>query len=442
MRSSRIFFIGIAVAAVLIFILQLRVPQRFSWKESFSPYDRQPFGCYVFDSIMRHSFGGDYQVVHKTLRQLNHEKEYRNSNILIISTSMNLGDVDLNSLDSLLQNGAQVMIAYGPKYIEDSVLYKKYGIVVNASTPFNISWLKTQLTTGFDEEIYDTIQWNSPVHGYPKASYSIYKLLLSASLSGRNRKAETHGIVSWVDHVGSLSTENDTLSVLTSVRRGKGELIVASMPLLFTNYGILDKNTSPFTHRLMTLIASRPIVRTTAYTNTPDMEAARLSPFRYLLSQRPLRWALWLSLLLIALFMVFTARRQQRVIPIETPPRNHTLEFIGLIGTLYYQQRDHADLLRKKWGYFAEELRSRLDLDITEAQNDNASADILARRTGMDKLETAALLCEVRQALQIRYVTDHQLQSLIGRMNEIMKKYKILKLYDNGRTKNKSQYVF
>ena len=430
MKSSRTFFIGIGIAAVLIFVLQLRVPQRFSWRPSFSPHDRQPFGCYVFDSVMRHSLAGDYQVVHKTLRQLNNEKEYEKRNILIVSTGMNLGDVDLNNLDSLLQKGARVMIAYGPQYIEDSVLYKRYGIAIDGYYRFDVNILKR--TFKETRQIPDdTIRWNSSVHFYQSSFYPVYSQMVSATVTGGrvmanilhrfDERTEDRTVVE-VEGVDGAEETVDTLSVLTSVRRGKGELIVMTTPLVLTNYGILDDNLSPYAHRLMTLIADCPVIRTTAYMETSEMEEARQSPFRYLLSQRPLKWALWLSLLLIALFMVFTARRRQRVIPVEDPPRNHTLEFIGLIGTLYYQQRDHADLLQKKWGYFAEELRSRLDLDIADAQDDNTSAEALARRTGMDKLETATLLRDVRQVLQTRDVTDRQLQLLIRKMNEILRK--------------------
>lgn len=69
----------------------------------------------------------------------------------------------------------------------------------------------------------------------------------------------------------------------------------------------------------------------------------QMSPFRYFLSQPPLRWALYLSMASILLFMIFTARRKQRAIPVIREPENKSLEFVELIGTLYYQKKDHAD---------------------------------------------------------------------------------------------------
>ena len=447
MKGSRMFFIGIIVIAILLFLLQLQMPQRFSWKPSFNTHDRQPFGCYVFDSIMSHTLGnGNYQVTHKTFRQLNHETDYKDCNVLVTTTQNMFGDHDVLQLDTLLRRGARVLIAYAPYYYTDSLFCKKYGILFRGREIFSISTLKQQIDMR-SIVLYDTLRWQHHAHGYPPAAYSIYKVMVSSTLDtchtkngvipeimaqdyyGRNEWEElfidslsVQDSISqdeWEEGTQSMHWVHDTLNVLARVPVGKGELIFSSMPLAMTNYGVLDRELSPYVHRLMALIADRPIVRTTAYMETPEIEAARESPFRYLLSQQPLRWALWLSLLLVALFMVFTARRRQRVIPIETPPRNHTLEFVQLIGTLYYQQKDHVNLLQKKHAYFAEELRSQLGIDITEEREDAVSVPTLSKATGMDEQEIKTLLHDVRSALQEKVITEAQLRQLIARMKKV-----------------------
>lgn len=431
MKGSRLFFIGIIVFAVLLFLLQLQMPRRFSWKPSFSTYDRQPFGCYVFDSIMSHTLGnGNYQVTHKTFRQLSHEQSYKDCNVLVITTQNMFTDRDLPHLDILLHRGARVLIAYSPLYLEDDFFDKKYGVSITGRHVFNLSNLKGQIELK-TKNLYDTLQWRPHTHGYPPANYSIYKELISGSINTHQTKHNVrHEIMvqdynlhdQWSDKTQSYHEECDTLNVLTRIKVGKGELIISSLPLAMTNYGVLDRNLSPYVHRLMTLIADRPIVRTTAYMETPEMEEARLSPFRYLLSQRPLRWGLWLSLLLVGLFMVFTARRRQRVIPVETPPRNHTLEFVQLIGTLYYQRKDHANLLRKKHAYFAEELRNHLDIDITDEREDAVSVPTLSKVTGMDEQEIKTLLRDVRAAVQSTVISEAQLRQLVARMKNVEEK--------------------
>ena len=117
---------------------------------------------------------------------------------------------------------------------------------------------------------------------------------------------------------------------------GSGEIVLVTTPLLFTNYGMLDGDNAAYLFRLLSHLKGLPVVRTEAYGVGAQVE---VSPFRYFLSQRPLRWALYLTMLVLVLFMVFTARRRQRAIPVIREPANRNLEFAELIGTLYYQRR-------------------------------------------------------------------------------------------------------
>ena len=75
-----------------------------------------------------------------------------------------------------------------------------------------------------------------------------------------------------------------------------------------------------------------PIVRTEAY--TPQAEINEETPLRFWLQNEPLRWAAYLTIAGLLLFCVFYARRRQRVIPVVEEPKNRSLEFVKLIGTL------------------------------------------------------------------------------------------------------------
>jgi MoxR-like ATPase len=108
----------------------------------------------------------------------------------------------------------------------------------------------------------------------------------------------------------------------------------------------------------------------------------------------------------IILFMIFTAKRRQRVIPVVHEPANKSLEFTELIGTLYFQKKDHADLVRKKFSYLAEELRREIQVDIEEVADDERSFHRIARKTGMDAGEIAKFIREVRPVIYGGRVID------------------------------------
>ena len=102
MKGSHKYVLFITVFVLVCFALGQRMPRRFVWEASFSHNDRQPFGCYVFDSIMTESMPRGYAVLRKTFTQINNDKKMRNSNLLVLCDLMSLNAIDLRSMDSLL----------------------------------------------------------------------------------------------------------------------------------------------------------------------------------------------------------------------------------------------------------------------------------------------------------------------------------------------------
>lgn len=86
MKGSKGFAIGFTIFILLLFAVQLNMPGRFSWEPTFANKDRNPFGCYVFDSIMAQSLPQGYCVTKKTLYQISTGREKRN--VLIVTDKL------------------------------------------------------------------------------------------------------------------------------------------------------------------------------------------------------------------------------------------------------------------------------------------------------------------------------------------------------------------
>jgi hypothetical protein len=186
--------------------------------------------------------------------------------------------------------------------------------------------------------------------------------------------------------------------IAVSFKRGKGELILVSAPLLFTNYMTISGQGSLLQARLMDRLKAHPVIRMESYVGATAMTESSL--FYVFLKQPPLRWALYLTILTILLFCIFTARRRQRVIPVVRKPENRNLEFVRLIGSLYWQQHDNAGLLAKKLAYATEEIRR---------QNVRLSAD------------DEELLKQIREYAYGNYVIpDKTLKHYINELNRIL----------------------
>ena len=162
-----------------------------------------------------------------------------------------------------------------------------------------------------------------------------------------------------------------------------------------------------------------PVTRTEAY--APKNVINKESPLSYWLQNAPLRWCVYLTLLGLLLFCVFYARRRQRVIPVVKQPENKSLEFVQLIGTLYYQKHENRDLLQKKYGYFAELVRRQLLIDIDDEDMKRENIQQLAFRTGMAEADVRMILDRVSRYLQLSSsLTDKQLQASIDGLDRII----------------------
>lgn len=371
MKSSKGFIIGITVFIIMMFLIQLNMPKRFSWNPTFAHNDKNPFGSYVFDDIMKQSMPDGYETTRKTLYQIS--KEQSNRNILVVTDNFSPNAVGVKTMMNMARRGCKIMIAgKGGTTTGDSLLTDSIGMVFYGYDNFSIDVLRQEIENDFSKT-RETICWHNTDSRFGANAYQTYSMMTGCHVRIHNSSGQ------FFDTLATCSKHQEPVAVRRRI--GSGEIIMVSTPLLITNYGVLDSCTTGYVFRLMTLIANRPVTRTTAYMKTADEEAADSSPLRVFLNRPPLRAALYMTLAVIALLMVQTARRRQRIIPIVKPPENRSLEFIQLIGTLYYQRKDHSDIVRKKFALFAEELRRMLLVDVTDQSNDAHTFGVISWRT-------------------------------------------------------------
>ena len=66
---NRKFWLFLFALLVLMLALEYQMPRRFQWEPTFAHADRQPFGCYVFDSVLATTMPQGYAVCRKSLSQ-------------------------------------------------------------------------------------------------------------------------------------------------------------------------------------------------------------------------------------------------------------------------------------------------------------------------------------------------------------------------------------
>ena len=146
---------------------------------------------------------------------------------------------------------------------------------------------------------------------------------------------------------------------------GEGHLYVSPDPLLLSNYYLLDTNSRDFSAGMLSLLPADKDVMHIEYYQVGRLEAQ--TPLRFILSDPALKAAFWITLFGIIAFMIFEARRRQRIIPEIKPPANTSLEFVETLGRLYYTSRgDHVNLAAKRVNFFLEYVRRKYYLPTSD----------------------------------------------------------------------------
>lgn len=438
MNGNRWFVAGIIVFLLLMLALEYRLPKEFVWTPTFSHVDKQPLGCALFDSLLSRAMPHSYTLSRKTFYQLEEEDSLYRSGVLVIAEHLSLGQADVDALLKSAARGNRIMLVSNDL---GSRLADTLGIRIGYNYYFSPKALKRYAASLSAQR--DSICWVGDSARYPRRTFYFYPHLGSSVVYADSLVGEVLAVMNEEAYVARAETavENeeeemeveevqqaeaqqylDTICprpVAFARSWGKGEIIIATTPLLFTNYGVLDGQNAAYLFRLLSRMKGLPLVRTEAYME--ETAQVQQSPFRFFLSKPPLRLALYLAMVGILLFMVSTARRKQRAIPVVHEPENRSLEFIKLIGTLYYQQHDPADLVRKKYLYFAETLRREIQVDVEDATADRHSFIRIARKTGMDADEIESVIREVRLVVYGgQTVTMEQMMRYVDRMNEIV----------------------
>lgn len=388
MTNRTKFIIGILLLLGIIFAIEYRMTKKFVWIPTYSHTDAQPFGCMLFDSVMQASLPNGYTISKKTIWQMRHDSVFTKKKSILIATDDFIYNSDIRDIFGLVEDGHTILLAAKRlNYLTDTLQ-----IDYHYNSDFNISNI-----AGRNIEKVDLCwtQDSAAYRGHP-LSVSLYNQLIPFTLEG-NDSIACDTLITLIEY-NDNKEQVEEHPVALSFKRGKGELILVSAPLLFTNYMTISGQGSLMQARLMDRLKAHPVIRMESYIRS--MAQTESSQFYVFLQQPPLRWALYLTFITILLFCIFTARRRQRVIPVIQKPQNMNLEFVRLIGSLYWQQHDNAGLLAKKLAYATEEIR---------------------RQKAQISIEDEEFLKEIRGYSYGGYVlTDKTLKYYIKELNRIM----------------------
>lgn len=365
-------------------IVQLITPRQFNWNVTLHPDDRNPFGGYVLNEMMNDLFNQKH-IRHSNLTFYELFDTVKNPhNVFTASTTFAPGEEDIRSLLRNVERGASVFIAA-----------EQFGDLFMDTLQTGLS--NYYLKGGFQNVLkYDTCtvtfknpHLSSDEYFYPRKNVQFFF-----------EKTDTAKVT-------VIAINDVKLPVVIRFTWGKGNLYLCTLPLAFSNAYLLNGNNYQFAEQLLSYLPNEPITWTRYY--QLGRQEIR-SPLRFILTQEPLTWAYYLIIGSVLLFMIFEAKRRQRIIPVIKPLENTSLQFVSTIGNLYYQNGDHRNIVDKKVSYLLERIRTRFYMQTQTI--DDQFISTLARKSGHDESDVRALFTLIKKLQQKPQVSADELIEL------------------------------
>jgi hypothetical protein len=198
-----------------------------------------------------------------------------------------------------------------------------------------------------------------------------------------------------------------------------GAIFIHLSPFMFSNFFLLhNRNKSYYDMALSYLPKQTGIVEWSDYFRYNN-RIQRFSVFRFILGQRSLRWAFWLTIIVFLLMFLFETKRKQRPI-VELPvARNASEDFVKTIGQLYFQQKNNQNLANKMVTAFLENVRSTYNLSTSILDGDFAHK--LTIRSGMPTEEIEKMVQLIHVVRLNSVLSDQELLDLHHQISQFNK---------------------
>ena len=396
MKENKRFIFIFVVLLVLYVIAQLYEPKKFDWTPTLRNNDKNPFGAVIPYTELKQLFPGVAIQSHRIpAYNVLHNKGETSSAYILLEPEFSPDKPDLEELLEYVKNGNTIFLSafdFDEKFLDTLGLkMKAYSSLLNVdSTSVNFVNPALKATENYTFK-------RSTIDGY----FDSIKKFDSSVVLGINQNNKPNFV---------------------KIKYGEGEFLIHAAPLCFSNYFILYGNNREYVAKALSYIS--PAITTLHWDEyyKSGREGAS-TPLRFFLSNNFLKWALWLTVAALLIYVFFEIKRRQRIIPVIEPLRNTTLNFVETVSSVYYSQHDNNSIARKKTQFWFDHIRQRYYLSTNNT--DDSFIQQLQRKSGVPAELIKIIINNIQRAEIQPKVTDDLLLALSSSIDEFYKLSKI-----------------
>lgn len=340
-------FIGIVIALMVAYMPQSKT---FNWRETYEPDSKEPYGAYIFTSLIKEkNKGKKFDVLSReSIRKyLEKNQGLLNTTYMVMGHSVYMNNAEIKSLAEFVHVGNTAFICTS---------YPPYDLIKLNNDIFCI---QDDYTGHMRDTIADLSLLNNNLEADTFFRYNyIY----------RNKKSD--GYWTYIDSSIFCNVHNKFSALgyigngyfnFIKMPYGRGNFYFHTTPYAFSNIAMLEKAHWQYFNNICSYLPQSNIIwdeyhkeflKNLSQSNSPG-------PLKYILENISLRWAWYLLLFGILLFAIFFGKRRQKVIPVIAVPENTSVEYVQTITELYFRQNDNKTIAQHKMRLFQSFVRNK-----------------------------------------------------------------------------------
>lgn len=371
--------IGIGGGLFLLFLLLFFLTNKgcsrknFSWRETYDISSKEPYGAYVFYELLKNTRAeDDFELVEDSLKNVSPwQNKIDNTNYVLLGAAMYLDSASQEALLNYVDRGNNAFIS--SKTIPLELFTEIYNI--NCTDYALIDYAFIQDSTAQFNFLDDKLRADSNFR------FDYYK-----------RFAPTPYNWNYIDpnlicndlRIKQLGKMNDFYPNYLEIQYGDGKFFLHTTPMAFSNFSLNKEKNIAYAENALAYLNDGKIFyddynkisegvgrrRNRSLDLFSKRTFKKENELSYILSQPALRWAWYLTLALVLLYLIFRAKREQRIIPVLEKNKNTSLEFIESISQLYYQKGDHKKLAKQMMQQWLRFVRDKYRIPSTKLDQD------------------------------------------------------------------------
>ena len=393
MKKNAIIYGLVAFLLVLGFLfVEYNKPKKINWYPSYVSRHKIPFGTRIFSELITQKWDGRVQETYRPPYELLRDSVLKGTYVFI-NGRVNFGEAEGNEMLNWVSEGNRLFIA--ARGIDNFLLDT---LSIQTERLYDAGKLEPIFEYSLVQEQFadDKASWDRD-----------YSKLFFSRVDPNTTKV-----------LGTVSVVNDT-SGLRMTRAnflrtsfGQGEILLSTAPEAFTNYFILKDQNLNYTGGATTYLLDKGSIYLDAYYK--NGKTISTSPMRIFLDTKEFKWAYYLSLIGVLLYIVFQGKRKQRPIAVIPPLANQSLNFTRTIGDMYYENHQRKSIANHKIEFFLEYIRNHFYLSTEKL--DNSFIQQLASRSQHTYEQIEQLFRFFKQIQQSESLNDAHLEQLEKRI--------------------------